>query len=398
MNTSIHSIDSFKQVINRGIVCTAIIFVALSLFSCSENSVKTTNFETEPNPLISVKQKYLGNILSGSYNKKAKKGKNNFSQSVNGNGFTSPLFGLATAPNGNILVADAGSGISTITGYTEMSLPGITDISTLGRGSIWATVGGGEDPEEDSGQALYRTSRGQTRLIANLFTFEEANDPDNAGVDSNPFDVQSLGGHAALVADAGANALLRVTNRGHVEVVATFPDQLVSTENLKTLVGCPTDNDFCELPDNLPAQSVPTSIAIGPDGYIYVGELKGFPAPTDSSSIWRISPDASGAVCGSSSDCIKVFEGGFTSIIDLAFDDNGHLFVAELDEQSWFAVEALGGGVGGTINDCNLESLSCTEVSTGIPILTAITFGNDGDLWATQNALIPGSADVIQIP
>ncbi len=54
-------------------------------------------------------------------------------------GFASPLFGLATAPNGDILVADAGAGISAIrNGVVRpvVDLPGVTDIGPIGRGSM----------------------------------------------------------------------------------------------------------------------------------------------------------------------------------------------------------------------------------------------------------------------
>jgi len=316
-------------------------------------------------------------------------------------GFTSPLFGLATAPNGDILVADAGAGVASIhkgTLGSTIPLPGVTDISPIGRNSMWATIGASDDPETDEGQGLYRVSKGEVRLIANLFAFEDANDPDEAGVDSNPFDVQSLGGNSALVVDAGGNDLLRVNNKGEVDVLAIFPDELVSTANIKALAGCPSPAPFCGLPPEMPAQAVPTSIAIGPDGYYYVGELKGFPAPTGESNIWRVAPGASEALCGASPDCVKVFDGGFTSIIDLAFGPDGELYVAELDEASWAAVEIFGDGVGGTINACDLGALACGEAATGIPILTAITFGKDGSLWATENALIPPLAEVVQIP
>lgn len=315
--------------------------------------------------------------------------------------FSTPLFGIAAAPNNQILVADGGAGIASAAGATEISLPGVTDIDFLGRGSMWATTGaiGGEDGATiDTGQGLYRVSKGRTRLITNLFAFEQANDPDGAGVDSNPFGVASLGGNAALVTDAGGNDLLRIDNQGQVEVLAVFPDELVSTANLKTLIGCPNPSQLCGLPDMMPAQAVPTTVAVGPDGYYYVGELKGFPAPAGASNIWRISPNASAAACGSSPDCVKVFNGGFTSIIDLAFDADGTLFVAELDEQSWFAVEVLGGGVGGTISSIDLGTLDVEVVASWIPSLTGITFGKDGTLWATKNALSPGLAEVVEIP
>jgi hypothetical protein len=147
----------------------------------------------------------------------------------------------------------------------------------------------------------------------------------------------------------------------------------------------------------IPGQAVPTSVAVGPDGYYYVGELKGFPAPTGASNIWRVAPGASWAECGSSSDCVKVFDGGFTSIIDLQFGSDGQLYVAELDEASWASVEILGQVTGGTINKCDVTSLDCEVVADGIPVLTSITFGKDGSLWATRNALTPGSAEVFQV-
>lgn len=314
-------------------------------------------------------------------------------------GFTSPLLGLATAPNGDILVADAGAGIATRTGHLEIALPGVTDTAPIGRGSMWATTGGAPEPA-DVGQGLYRVSKGQNRLIADLWAFEAANDPDGAGVDSNPFDVASLGGRAALVADAAANALLRITIRGDIEVIATFPTEFVSTANFNELAGCPPVAPLCATggEPELPAQAVPTSISIGPDGYFYVGELKGFPAPTNESNVWRIDPDASGAMCGSSPDCVKVFDGGFTSIIDLAFGDDGMLYVTELDEASWAAVEIFGTPAGGTVNACDLGTLACAPVASGVPIITAITFGKDGSLWATENALIPELADVVRLP
>lgn len=310
-----------------------------------------------------------------------------------------PLFDLTTAPNNDILVADASRGITDIYGNIETALAGITSVDNVGTGNLWATKGAEADGEINVGQGLYRVYKNRIEMVADLFDFEEKNDPDGTGVvDSNPFAVAALNANTALVIDSGANDLLRVDQKGNVEVVAIFPDELVSTQNIKNLFGCPESQaQFCNLPPMLPAQAVPTSVAIGPDGYYYVGELKGFPAPTGESNIWRISADATGAICGSSPDCVKAFDGGFTSIIDMVFDKNGMLYVAELDVQSWFAVEVLGGGAGGTIKACDPQTLQCETIASGIPMLTAITFDKKGNLWATRNALIPGQAEVVKI-
>jgi hypothetical protein len=317
-------------------------------------------------------------------------------------GFSGPLFGLATGPNGELLVADTGAGVVTQDGSSTAmpALPGITDIGVLGRGSVWATRTG-TIPGQDTGQGLYRLSNGKARLIVNLFAFELANNPQPTGaLESNPFDVQPLpGGDTALVADAAANDLLRVDTEGHVDVLAVFPNALVSTANVKSLVGCPAGPpSLCNLPAQIPAQPVPTSVAIGPDGWYYVGELKGFPAPTGASRIWRVAPWASWADCGNSADCQVVFDGGFTSIIDLAFGPDGLLYVVELDEASWFAIEVLGHPTTGTINACDVGTHACLPLATGLASPTAITFGKDGKLWSTANAVVPPLASVVEIP
>jgi len=53
---------------------------------------------------------------------------------------------------------------------------------------------------------------------------------------------------------------------------------------------------------------------------------------------------------------------------------------------------------GGTVNACDLDTLVCEEVATGVPIHTAIAFGQSGTLCAIRNALIPGSAEVVSNP
>jgi hypothetical protein len=326
-------------------------------------------------------------------------------------GFQGPLFGLTTAPNGDILIADAAVGIDSISARNgqvgpTIARPGATDVDAIGRSSLWVTTGAGGDPTTNTGQGLWRVSNDEADLIADLFGFESSENPDghipgHEVADSNPFDVQALRGRAAVVADAGGNDLLEVDNDGDIDVLAVFPDELVSTQNIKNLAGCPqAPEEFafaCGLPEAIPAEAVPTSIAVGPNGHFYVGELKGFPAPTGESRIWKVAPDATGADCPNP-NCLIAFDGGFTSIIDLAFGPDGNLYVAELDEQSWAAVEIFQTGAGGSINSCNVSTLSCTEVATGIPMLTSITFGKDGTLWATRNALVPGQAEVIEIP
>lgn len=315
--------------------------------------------------------------------------------------FATPVFGLAVAPDGSLLVADAGSGIVELRkgiGSLVTELGGVTDVEPIGRGSMFATRGGEPDP---TGGALFRVSRGHIRQIADLFAFEAAVNPHPTAVESNPFDVEALSGGRAVVADAAGNDLLIVDARGHVDWIAVFPDEPVSTASLKNLAGCPgTAPEFafiCALPPQLPAQPVPTSVAIGPDGAYYVGELKGFPAPTGESRIWRVEPGTLHAQCGSSPACTIVAD-GFTSIVDLAFGPDGLLYVVELDEASWAALEFPFPGLGGTVNVCDPSDWTCSERATGLPAPIAAAIDRRGKVYVATNVLEPGAAEVIALP
>ncbi len=313
--------------------------------------------------------------------------------------FATPVFGLAIAPDGAFLVADAGAGIVRLRGSEGRliaSLPGVTDVAPIGSGMMWAVTGGFPGP---SPQKLFRVSRhGKTTLIADLLAFETAVNPAGGTIESNPFDVAALGGGRALVADAAGNSLLIVNKQGTVDWVATLPNQLVSTANVKQLHNCALQpqQPICGLPPMLPAQPVATSVAVGPDGAYYVGELKGFPAPTGMSRVWRIEPGTRHAVCGTSPACMVVAD-GFTSIIDLAFDRDGNLYVVELDEASWYAVEVTRNGVGGTVNACETRFWTCGVVKTGLPEPTAAAVTRKGRVYAVIHALQPGEAEIVRV-
>jgi hypothetical protein len=311
--------------------------------------------------------------------------------------YESPLFGSAVTPNGTLLVADTGQGIvDGDDGSLVAALPGISDVDPITDTSLWA-ITSGPDVEADTGQALWRVENGVPTMVTNLFTFEATKNPHPETVDSNPFDVEDFGRGRALVADAGGNSIIKVERFGRPKLVAVLPDELVSTDNAKKIFGCPAGPAFiCELPSMIPAQPVATSIAIGPDGWIYAGELKGFPAPTGESKVWRIRPNAENVRCGKEPGRCRVALDGFTSVIDLAFGPDGHLYVAQIDDASWLAMEE-GQGVGGSVHRCNVATGACTTVASGLPILTSIAFRNNGSLWGTTWALVPGAADAVQI-
>lgn len=94
---------------------------------------------------------------------------------------------------------------------------------------------------------------------------------------------------------------------------------------------------------------------------------------------------------GRSPLCSVVLD-GFTSIIDMTFGPDGRLYVAQIDDASWFAL----GAEGGSVHACTPATGACAEIVSGIPMLTSITFRDD-DLWGVVSALVPGLRDVVPL-
>ncbi len=302
------------------------------------------------------------------------------------------LFGLNVGQNGQLLVADSGAGPTKLDpdgGDTSLiaSLPNVSDVIQVGRREYMALTGGGGEegsPPPPGSATLYRIKDGDVTAIADLGKFEADHDPDGAGVDSNPYHLAKLSRNTFLVADSGGNDILVVDKDGNIDWVAVLPQ-----ENLFNPGGaCPAQPpDFC-------SDAVATGVAVGPDGAIYAGELKGVPATPGTSRVWRIDPDARHVTCGSDDDdCTLVETPPFTSIVDITFGKDGTAYVVELDEASWLAATEGGGGQGGTVNACRIQhdggddngerrrdngdvEWSCNEVGTGLPFPLAAAAAN----------------------
>ncbi len=297
-----------------------------------------------------------------------------------------PIFGLSVSPDGSLMAA-SGAGLTELRrgGATLVAaLPGATGVAQIGRGNAFAVTGA---PGEGAGPVpgfrnLYRVSRGGARLVAELGVFEEEVNPDqvwNPGEpDSNPFNLALLSGGELLVADAAANAILVADAKGEVDWVAVLPPKMLPF-----------------MGNMIPAQPVSTSIAIGPDGAYYAGELTGFPGTPGNSLVWRIEPGTRHTVCPSDA-CAAVLH-GLTSIVNLAFGPDGTLYVVELDEAGWLATQGAGGttpAAGGAVKACDVSADTCSVVADGLDLPAGIAVGADGTVWISENESIPGTAHV----
>jgi hypothetical protein len=313
--------------------------------------------------------------------------------------------GMAVAPNGALYVAEAGRGGGgpcvvlpretrcfgktgaltrlwkgkqerIVDGLPSHALPdgteasGPTDISFQGTGGAYVTIGLGGGPafrtalgSELSGSLIHMAASGQWKLQADVAMYEFLFNPAGGPVDSNPFGVlaESAG---RVVADAGANALVSIGANGTMETLAVFPPQANPTP-----VGPPM------------IEAVPTSLARGPDGALYVGQLTGFPFVQGLASVYRVVPGQPP----------QVHCGGFKTIVDIAFDLDGSLLVVEHATGGLFFPQNSGRLTRVT------QGCARTPLLTALDRPTSVAVGADGAIYVTNHGVTPGIGEVLRL-
>lgn len=232
------------------------------------------------------------------------------------------------------------------------------------RNATYVLVGLGGNPAEV--QAAYGSD---ARYFGKLLAFlrnglmipvdvsghESTQNPDRGAIDSNPYGLLLDEGEG-LVADAGANAVLRLGSGG-VTTQAVLPSG-----------------------PQRPFEAVPTSVVRGPDGAYYVGELTGVPFLQGAARIYRL---AAGAAP-------QVFLEGFKTIIDLAFGPDGSLYVLEHASGPRFFA-----GPGRIIRVA--PNGSRTVVLGGLDRPTSVAVDRDGTVFVTNHGISIGSGEVLRI-
>ena len=174
------------------------------------------------------------------------------------------------------------TGLPSLAGATGASATGAHDVEFQGRGNGYVTIGAALDPERRSndpgnpafasvglkfGQLVRFQPNGKWSFNEDLALFEGLANPDGGLEDSNPYGLLALPGRQVFV-DAGGNSLNAVAANGSISNLAVF-------QNGTTATG----QSF---------QAVPTSVTIGPDGDLYVGQLTGFPFPGGLARVYRV--------------------------------------------------------------------------------------------------------------
>jgi hypothetical protein len=244
----------------------------------------------------------------------------------------------------------------------------------FGLGRAWITIGLGGDPAIRApftaagirlGHLVRVLPTGAWDYTVDISAHEGATNPDGTTIDSNPYGL-AIATNRALVADAGANALLQIGLDAVVSTLAVFPQRPGGS--------------------NPAMQAVPTTVAVGADGNLYVAELTGQPFPVGAARVYRV-PSGGGTPV--------VVATGFTNIIDIAFGPGGVGYVLEHDADS--IIPPLGPGVAGRLIRINTNGTQTVVASAGLIKPGGMAIGPDGALYVTNRSISAGLGEVVRI-
>ncbi len=257
---------------------------------------------------------------------------------------------------------------------------GATGLHDLGfRGTeLFGVIGLGADPASrallagDSASFAHLvklTLGGAPQNIADIGTFEANNNPDQGFPDTNPYGLL-ITATGFAVADAGANALFDITPAGDISTLSVFPSQ----PNPLFPFGPPF------------FQAVPTTVALGPDGLYYVGNLTGFPFPPDLAAVLQIDPTTGDST---------VAEIDFTNIIDLAFASDGDLLVLQLTSNG--LASSSGPGPGKLIRIDSATGARTTIIDDPLFFPGGLLIGPDDAIYVSNLGVSAGEGQVLVI-
>jgi hypothetical protein len=255
----------------------------------------------------------------------------------------------------------------------------VIDIGGGNRAMVFQDVGidhTGANPFGPDGALLGKLAislaGGAPVALADLAAYEAAHDPDGGAgaepgtnIDSDPYALTRYQTGYAVV-DAAGNDLLFVDSIGTVSTLAVFPTQMVDVP--AGVVG--------PAPATIEVQSVPTSVRLGPDGALYVGELTGFPFAVGKARVWRV-------VAGSAP---TLFASGFTTISDLAFDPDGNLLVLQISTKGLAGDESPGALI--RVEADGTRTLLARE---GLVAPTGLAVAANGTIYISNFGIFAGS-------
>lgn len=233
-------------------------------------------------------------------------------------------------------------------------------------GTLYATVGAwqinlGEDVSVDNYTAVVRIGDMEVETVADPWAHEVANNPDGSGnIESHPYGITVGPDGMLYVADAAANAVLKIDpESGEITTLAA----------IEPLPGV-FPNPFRD--GELLRDAVPTGIVVAEDGTVYVSLLTGAPFMPGTASV--IAVDADGNV--------SEFAGGMTMLTDLTMGPDGKMYAVSF---GMFTEEGPVPNSGQILRIS--EDGTVSAVVDGLPFATGIAVDADGNGYVSINGI-----------
>ena len=328
-----------------------------------------------------------------------------------GSGFTSPQ-GVLVDDDGNVWVVDGGMGgdedvdwtspdsgevepgkmgdtaqVAVIAPDGEQSLVANLPSIAIGSdflggarlavldGELYATVGQwlgelGDDRLPLAGAIVRINADGTVDEVGTTWDLE-ADNPDGFVVDTHPYGLATGPDGRLWVADAGANTLMSVdVSTGDVALEAVF-------DGIPGPLPNPARDGAMEM------DPVPTGVAFGDDGTVYVSLLTGFPFVPGTASVKTVDADGN----------IDDYATGLTMLTDLRLGPDGNLYAVQFGQ---FTDQGPTPNSGAIVRV--MEGDASEIVLDGLPFPTSIDFNADGDAYVTINGFgAPGSGEVVMV-
>jgi hypothetical protein len=340
---------------------------------------------------------------------------------------------LCAGPTGSLIkINPNGTRETVLDNFTSLALTpsgeqaaGPADIKFDANGNAYFLTGFAGDPSNresvlgtpELGQ-LFRIdlNTGALTSVADLAQYEIDNNPDGTDIITNPYAMEIVGENAYIV-DGGGNTIYSVDlNGGGVENVKAFPEQEIPQSELEFPSVPPTGEippggetpPAGEVPpsggggesgENPPGQefpityqSVPTGIALAPDGSLTVSEYTYFPYPEGRARIYKVDPNTLD---------ISVLYEGFTQLTGVTYDDRGNLYALQhINQSEWKAIQQ-GGIITGDISGSIIKIAPDGTRETiwngdGLEAASGLIFGSDGDLYTSNRARLAETGQLIK--
>ncbi len=340
---------------------------------------------------------------------------------------------LCAGANGSVIkIAADGSKTDFLSSLTSIALvpsgeqaAGPADFKFDSKGNAYLLTGVAGDPTKrdtvlkapDLGK-LFKVDLGTGSLtqLADIANYEALNNPDGTDLVSNPYAL-AIKDDNAFIVDGGGNTIYKVGLDGSgIKDVKAFPvlNVQLTTSQFPVLPeglvdptgGAPLPPGYTQAANGLPVsnQSVPTGIAIAPDGSLTVSEYSYFPYPEGAARIWKIDENLTTTGTGVNGAPVTGTEiaNGFTQLTGVAYDKEGSLYALQhINTSEWKEIQQGGvitGDISGSIIKIAKDGTRSTVWSgAGLEAASGLFFGPDGDLYTSNRARLAGAGQVIKI-